>query len=87
MQAAFTPTPKLLASPIHCCQPDGLAAKDGKLTAKEVHQLLFTKDERAEYGFDIFEEDLLATQKDELGESVDLEMTWEQVEKFLSDNL
>ena len=31
-------------------------ATDGKLTMKSVHKLVFTEEERGEYGFDTFEE-------------------------------
>jgi hypothetical protein len=45
---------------------------------------MFTKDERAEYGFDAFEEDLFATcphcKEDD-------KMAWPDVIKFLDENL
>jgi len=45
---------------------------------------MFTKDERAEYNFGAFEEDLYATCP---GCKEDQKMTWDDVIKFLDANL
>jgi len=51
---------------------------------RQTHKIMFTKDERAEYGFSAFEEDLFATcphcKDDDL-------MAWGDVLKFLDENL
>ncbi|KAL1520921.1 hypothetical protein AB1Y20_022481 [Prymnesium parvum] len=61
-----------------------LAASEGKLSMKEVHKLLFTAEERSEYNFDNFQEDLFSTQPKKKEEDT---MCWEEVLKFLDDNL
>jgi len=56
-------------------------AVDGKLSRKQVHELLFKPEERKEYGLRDFEEDMDATNKE-----VE-DMTWADVVKFLDDNM
>ena len=57
------------------------AAKEGRLEAREVHKILFNEDEPKEYSFSSFEEDLRATV------TSNDELTWEQCEEFLAENL
>ena len=61
---------------------DAVKDEGGRLALREAHKLLFTADERGEYGFDNFDEDLQATN----GGCKD-DMSWEDVVKFLDDNL
>ena len=55
----------------------------GRLRLKMVHWLIFTEEERKEYGFDNFDEDLQAT----IPETCKDTMSWEDVEKFMEENL
>eukprot|EP00962_Isochrysis_galbana_P047541 scaffold19468_cov129-Isochrysis_galbana.AAC.1 len=50
----------------------------------QTYKIMFTKDERAEYGFDAFEEDLFATCPHCMEDD---KMAWPDVIKFLDDNL
>ena len=63
-------------------QFDAEAGSHGRLPLKRVHQILFSDDERKEYDFDTWDEDLQATCK-ECGKT----MAWADVEKFLAENL
>ncbi|CAE7259037.1 unnamed protein product [Symbiodinium sp. CCMP2592] len=56
---------------------------DGKkvLAPKLVYQLMFTEDERKEYGFKDFESDLKAV-VEELGDT----MSWQDLEKYIEEN-
>jgi len=56
--------------------------EDGKMEIREAHKLIFSDEERKEYGFDTFDEDLQATNKD-----CKDRMSWEDLVKFLDDNL
>ena len=59
-------------------------AVDGKASPRVVWELLFNAEEKGEYGFSSFEEDLFAT----IPECKDTEMmTWENVLTFLDENL
>ena len=58
-------------------------AKDGRLALRAVHSLIFTEEERKEYGFDNFDEDLQATTE---GKCKD-DMSWADVEVFMEANL
>eukprot|EP00310_Coccolithus_braarudii_P014002 CAMPEP_0183350954 /NCGR_PEP_ID=MMETSP0164_2-20130417/22363_1 /TAXON_ID=221442 /ORGANISM="Coccolithus pelagicus ssp braarudi, Strain PLY182g" /LENGTH=75 /DNA_ID=CAMNT_0025523009 /DNA_START=27 /DNA_END=254 /DNA_ORIENTATION=+ len=58
-------------------------ANDGKLSTHRAHSIMFTADERVEYGFHDFEQDLKAT--NEKAADADA-MTWADVEKFIEDN-
>ena len=58
-------------------------AKNGRLKLRKVHELIFTPEERSEYAFDNFDEDLQATTD---GSCKD-DMSWDDVHKFMEDNL
>ena len=53
-------------------------AKEGRVEHKEAHTLMFTAEERKEYGFGTFEEDLKATNDECYGKG---DMAWEDLEK------
>ena len=61
------------------------ALADGRLEFAEVHKLLFTAEERGEYGRKDFEDDVLGSASDDVKEKQT--MSWEDVTKFLEDNL
>ena len=61
---------------------ESAASADGTLERRAAYQLIFNAEERAEYSFGSFEEDLNSTNA-EAGES----LTFADVEKFLKDNL
>ena len=56
--------------------------KAGRLPLKRVHRLLFNEDERREYDFDTWDTDLQATVT-----GCGKDMSWEDVLKFLKENL
>ena len=58
------------------------AGEAGTLEWRAAYELTFTPEERSEYGFSNFEEDLKATQPD-----CPDQMNWAQLTKFLDDNL
>ena len=58
---------------------------DGRLDFAEVHKLVFTAEERGEYGRKDFEDDVLGSASDDVKEKQT--MSWEDVTKFLEDNL
>uniref|UniRef100_A0A7S2FLW1 Uncharacterized protein n=1 Tax=Haptolina brevifila TaxID=156173 RepID=A0A7S2FLW1_9EUKA len=60
---------------------DELAAGT-RLPLKAVHRLLFTDEERSEYDFDTWDQDLQAT-----CEGCKRDMSWEDIVKFLKENL
>mmetsp|Transcript_32147 Transcript_32147/g.60557 ORF Transcript_32147/g.60557 Transcript_32147/m.60557 type:complete len:106 (-) Transcript_32147:21-338(-) len=63
--------------------PDAVELEGKKaLAPKLVHQLLFTQEERKEYGFKDFEGDAAAALID-----VDKPFSWEDVEKFMEKSL
>ena len=53
-----------------------------RLPLKAVHRLLFTDEERSEYDFDTWDTDLQAT-----CEGCKKDMSWDDVNKFLTENL
>ncbi|CAJ1361072.1 unnamed protein product [Effrenium voratum] len=53
------------------------------LEPKQVHQLLFTQEERQEYGLKDFESDASAALKDKELKA----FSWQDVEKFMAENL
>ena len=55
----------------------------GRMALKQVHALIFSDEERKEYGFDNFDEDLQATSD---GTCKD-DMSWADVLKFMEENL
>ncbi len=63
-------------------QFDQEAGSHGRLPLKRVHTILFTEDERREYDFDTWDEDLQATCED-----CKKTMAWADVQKFLAENL
>lgn len=54
----------------------------GRMELKAVHELLFTSDERGEYGFNDFNDDATATCP-----GCDSDMAWKDVDTFLTENL
>ena len=62
---------------------DEAADSGGRLSLRGVHTMLFTQEERAEYAFDNFDEDLQVTTD---GKCKD-DMSWADVLKFMDDNL
>lgn len=54
----------------------------GRLELREAHKLIFNAEERGEYGFDTFDEDLQATNSD-----CKEDMSFDDIIKFLDDNL
>ena len=54
----------------------------GRIELRAAHKLMFNAEERGEYGFDTFDEDLQATNKD-----CKDDMSFEDIIKFLDDNL
>ena len=60
---------------------DAAANASGRVALREVHQIIFTADERAEYSLRDFETDLLATAPRTLDE-----LAWDEVLAFLRDN-
>ena len=54
------------------------AAKEGRVEHKDAHKLTFTAEERKEYGFGTFEEDLKATNEQCYDKG---DMCWEDLEK------
>jgi len=57
-------------------------ADDGKLSIKEAWKIVFTESERSEYDFDSFDTDLQAT-----CDNCKDDMSWDDVLKFLDENL
>lgn len=58
------------------------AVGGGRMELKLIHQLLFTSDERSEYGFNDFTDDAQATCP-----GCDSDMAWKDVDTFLTENL
>ena len=57
-------------------------ATGGRMELKQVHSLLFNKVERGEYDFDNFDADVQATCP-----NCSTDMAWDDVQKFLDENL